>query len=98
MEESASSFNRLKSSQRQSGGYVDKIDSNKHQFNKKAKQQVEATKAHCANKVATVKADSFRSDRSHNKTTMALEGDLEALKSATTNSHGLLVEYFNDRL
>ena len=92
MQESTSSFNRLKSSQRQYGGYVDKIDAEKHQVKNKANNQVEATNLQCAKKVATVEAASFRSERAQNKTTMALEGELAALKLATTNIHGVLVE------
>ena len=72
MEEEASPFNRLKSSQRQYGGYVEKRDFEKHQVKNKANQQVEATKAQCTKKVATVEADYFRSERAHNNTTMAL--------------------------
>ena len=59
MEEVASSFNSMKSSQRQYGGYVDKIDVNKHQVKFKAKQQVEATKYQFAKKVSTLEEDSF---------------------------------------
>ena len=53
---------------------------------------------HCVKKVATVEAASFQSEKAHNKTTMALEGDLVSLKLVTTNSHGVLVEEFTERL
>ena len=45
-----------------------------------------------------MEAASFRSERAHNKTTMALHGEPEALKSAITNSHGVLVKEFTNRL
>ena len=75
---------------------MEKRDAKKHQVKKKEKQQFGATKAQCANKVATVEAYSFRSYRARNKTTMALECELAALKSEKTNSHGVLLEEFTD--
>ena len=98
MEEAASYFNNLKRSQRQYGRFVEKRDTKKHQVKKKANKKVEATKVQCANKLATVEAASFCSERSHNKTPVALEGQLTALKSARTNRYGVLVEEFADRL
>ena len=63
MEELASSFNRLKSSQRQYGEYVEKQDAEKHQVKKKANKQDEAAKAQCVKKLSTVESASFGQHR-----------------------------------